>query len=850
MTFSYYREPDTTELEAKEAQRQRDLQSRNQAFALADIKNQISNEQTDKNVLTELGKFSKSLKETGETLLTKHIEDQTAQAHLDYANREIKDSTVLDGVSESLTNASRFANQVADDIEKEDGVGSVAAEEVRSRNPYYVAAMQRLEIQNKAANTRMALEQAKEELTIVGQDGKELTYDRITKAADQAQWIAEFKYQFIRENFANITPEAFQSLVDEPMSAALKEHSVQWAISNAAAQKKERKELARIELESNVVNGSAAKVVETVMNSLRARVSTREESAANLLAMATSGALTTEMIREIEEIKIPLRGGGESTLMEQIGEAKWIEIKQAYFKQLETENRNQETLEKNAELGAKKMLQTALANGEAGPDGRFSRSWYEDAQEVFFDEYGFRSKELDQHMQENAAEVPFEKELTEKHTEEIRRGTFDRRLLDRLPPTVASTLRTLLKKPVNAALEADVKAQKNILKNVVNTAVNPLPDGTQSPSALRMIQELYRRFDEAMLVPGTTPEAAQVQVKNWFDTQSARKDIVFKNQNGFPSMEAKAKKVFANEKERLAQLKQIQVDMQFKNFAEDETAYLSNKDLELKALDLQRGINDFSDRDVMVAKLLGYSHPLLMYQDFASNTKRGYQGPEMDIPPIIQVAEDTFSQESKNLLFNNTSRNRALRSLTSEGVISSSSLPMRGAMQGDFSEADSYGPGWGALSRVIRYAEGTSGNAGYNTMFTHKRFDGFGDHPRQLQSGGGYTSDAAGAYQFLSTTWDGARNALGLQDFSPASQEAGARHLTQKKRGVNPDKVIESIDEFRQVMDKLAPEWASLPYSKTSPGGFGNGSSYYGQGGKSIEELWEIYQQSISRTPR
>ena len=58
-------------------------------------------------------------------------------------------------------------------------------------------------------------------------------------------------------------------------------------------------------------------------------------------------------------------------------------------------------------------------------------------------------------------------------------------------------------------------------------------------------------------------------------------------------------------------------------------------------------------------------------------------------------------------------------------------------------------------------------------MFTHKRFDGFGDHPRQLQSGGGYTSDAAGAYQFLSTTWDGARNALGLQDFSPASQEVG-----------------------------------------------------------------------------
>ena len=170
------------------------------------------------------------------------------------------------------------------------------------------------------------------------------------------------------------------------------------------------------------------------------------------------------------------------------------------------------------------------------------------------------------------------------------------------------------------------------------------------------------------------------------------------------------------------------------------------------------------------------------------------------------------------------------------------SFPVEG-ISGDFSEADSYGLGWGGLSRVIRFAEGTASNAGYNTMFTHKQFDGYGDHPRQLQSSGRWTSDAAGAYQFLSTTWDGARSALGLQDFSPASQEAGARHLTQHKRGVNPDKVIKTIDEFREVMDQLAPEWASLPYSKPSPKGFGNGSSYYGQGGKSLETLWEIYQQ-------
>ena len=681
MTFSYYREPDNREQEAAEAQRQRAIQASDMQSAILDIKTAAENKIDKTNVLTELGKFSKSLAETGGKLLTKHIEEQTAQAHIDYANRAEKDPGVLDGVSESLVNASRFTNQVADDIEEQQGVGSVAAEEVRSRNPYYVAAMQRLEIQGKVSNARLALEEAKETLTITDEDGNELPFSNITKGSDQAAWIAKFRHQFIRENFANITPEAYQSLVDEPLGQVLKEHSGRWATSNAAQQKAERRELGRLELEQAVVSGSASKVVETAMNALRAKITTRAEQAEQLRAMAASGALTVGMIKEIEDIKIPLKGGGKSTLMDQIGPAKWLEVKQAFFAKEKQDADNELTIRRNANLGAQKMLETAMANGEAGPDGKFSESWYEAGQEAFVEEYGYRSTYLDEHMKNNAAEVPFQKELIEKHSEEIRRGTFDRRMLDRLPPAVSDKLRSLLRDPGNKALADDVKAQKNILKNAVNTAVRPLPDGTQSPSALRMTQELYRRFDEQMLVPGKTPEIAQVEVLDWFNEQ--QKDPDFKTARGFPSMEARAKEIYKNEQERLQQLKQLAVDMQFRDFAGDETAFLSNEDLKLKALDLQRGITEFSERDSMVAKLMGYSHPLFMYQAFAENKDRKYKGPEMDIPPIIQVAEDTFSQESKNLLFNNSSQNRALRALGSQGVISDLPRRSRFAQEGE-----------------------------------------------------------------------------------------------------------------------------------------------------------------------
>ena len=146
--------------------------------------------------------------------------------------------------------------------------------------------------------------------------------------------------------------------------------------------------------------------------------------------------------------------------------------------------------------------------------------------------------------------------------------------------------------------------------------------------------------------------------------------------------------------------------------------------------------------------------------------------------------------------------------------------------------------GWSRLSRVLRTGEGTLGNEGYTTMFTGTKFTGFEDHPRKLNTSGALTSDAAGAYQFLSTTWDEAKAALNLTDFSPESQELAGRFLVER-RGVDPDKPIETKEEFIQVMAKLAPEWASMPIIKD-----GKSVSYYGgQPAKDIDTLWQIYQE-------
>jgi muramidase (phage lysozyme)/murein DD-endopeptidase MepM/ murein hydrolase activator NlpD len=136
-----------------------------------------------------------------------------------------------------------------------------------------------------------------------------------------------------------------------------------------------------------------------------------------------------------------------------------------------------------------------------------------------------------------------------------------------------------------------------------------------------------------------------------------------------------------------------------------------------------------------------------------------------------------------------------------------------------------------ALLDTIALAEGTSGAQGYNTMFTHRTFGDLSRHPRQINRSNGYASDAAGRYQFLSTTWDGVAKELGLKDFSPASQDLAALQLV-RRRGVDPDKPL-----TRETLAKLAPEWASLPTLQ--------GASYYGQPVKAADKLLRHYQERL-----
>jgi muramidase (phage lysozyme) len=132
---------------------------------------------------------------------------------------------------------------------------------------------------------------------------------------------------------------------------------------------------------------------------------------------------------------------------------------------------------------------------------------------------------------------------------------------------------------------------------------------------------------------------------------------------------------------------------------------------------------------------------------------------------------------------------------------------------------------------MIRAGEGTSDEGGYRRMFGGGMFESVADHPRtpvtRPMGTTTITSTAAGAYQFLSKTWDECVRALALPDFSPASQDIAAVYLIERRKAL--DDVI--AGRVETAIQKCNREWASLP------------GSPYGQPTRTTAQALAVYAQ-------
>lgn len=145
---------------------------------------------------------------------------------------------------------------------------------------------------------------------------------------------------------------------------------------------------------------------------------------------------------------------------------------------------------------------------------------------------------------------------------------------------------------------------------------------------------------------------------------------------------------------------------------------------------------------------------------------------------------------------------------------------------------------------MIRFAEGTAYDKGYQAQWPSREFDvskpvkedgspnpayQFKDHPREVRTANGIPSSAAGAYQFLYKTWVWCKKQLQLTDFGPANQDKAALLLLSMNNS------LENIKKgnFAQALYQNRKTWASLP-----------GANYPGQGMRSYSKLVQVYRSA------
>ena len=108
---------------------------------------------------------------------------------------------------------------------------------------------------------------------------------------------------------------------------------------------------------------------------------------------------------------------------------------------------------------------------------------------------------------------------------------------------------------------------------------------------------------------------------------------------------------------------------------------------------------------------------------------------------------------------------------------------------------------------------------GYNILNGGSRFSDFSKHPAMIGAGG--TSTAAGRYQFIAGTWETAAKALGLTDFSPASQDRAAIWLAQRDYHTNTGRDLMTdvtAGNFAAIRRGLGSTWES--FAKESDNAF------------------------------
>ena len=188
-------------------------------------------------------------------------------------------------------------------------------------------------------------------------------------------------------------------------------------------------------------------------------------------------------------------------------------------------------------------------------------------------------------------------------------------------------------------------------------------------------------------------------------------------------------------------------------------------------------------------------------------------GKEATLEALTKVQKQFVEAHQKNALGNLLQKNEA--SVSSGVQTTMDNFAARGPAE-PYKTADPVSTGLKPYETAFlnAIAGGESGGQ-YNRRYTPKGgadFELNAQHPQIKEpAGNGLTSDAAGRYQFLSSTW---KDVMGNAAFTPENQDKAALLLARRdykaRTGEDLDKVLQTEGFSPRVQRALAPTWLAL----------------------------------------
>lgn len=805
---------------------QRDINLLNESIN-ANNQTNIINARNVGSDLKALGKLAGSITDFLVEEQKKKNEKEKLKGILDAWEEGDEDTEETDRQEEEYRQQEREFNRSARDRDP------ASVERVRNQSEWYQYGRTIGHVQRKSSEYGTYIEDAKQTSPTITVGGEEIHYDSPDRS-QRAAWMSYHRTQFLKQ-FGDFKDR--EKILIKHLFPAMRTYENAdeklWLTQNRQMLLAKRTQEAKQTLLQGI-NGSTPG--ESFLQSVQSGVLTRKEIGEELKFLAQNKLLQPAVLAKLRAHKFTHKGTGKETTIgaEFARELAPVDVALRTVEKQDYDYRVYQD-KKDKKLAEQRFIESFVAD----PDG-VTKDNVEDAQKALINAGLGRSELLDDFARSLSVDA-----LERQKIYDRAQGLTDALLMRKedlqyYPADVRARIAPQISSAEYQARQKNADKYNQLVEDLVKQDVTFKPDKSYNWTVGAKVieqQELYAaNLATARLNPNDqNPELTAFEMtKSNFVEEQARleKERRANNQTGkladsYPEMEERFTKKGQSgvATQRLQQLTAA-LDPTNKNKFEDPSAYYSVSEFNniVKRFG-ERGFryDEVANRASRVLRM----HPIKFYNAIGNRFKELGQIPDFEdlqVPEAIGSFDQELTPAQKNLIYNLGTRQRVHRAIGGP-----TSWPVRGA------KYQTQTPGWQKLSSAIRFGEGTQGDRGYTTMFTGAQFSDFDEHPRIINTSGQYSSDAAGAYQFLSTTYQPIADLLGLNDFSPHSQERAARYLVEQA-GIDPDAPIETIEEFAQVMAALAPTWSSLPRL--------DGTSAHGQPVKTLEALWQIYQSN------